>query len=135
MRIHPVPENLRSPGHRYPAHNQGNGMEGYFDEWARRHADDLDTDWIYLPVRWTNNYVRDRQARGDCDLQASSEHQAVLDELRPNERYFTVVQCDDGIYEDTPLNVLIFGAGGVGDVPIPLLCDPHPIVRGGERPW
>ena len=134
MRIHAVSSSLRSPGHRYTPHNTSNGLEGYFDEYAHRHAAELDTDWIYLPVRWTNNYVRSRQERGEPDLIACPRHQAVLNSLPANERYFTVVQSDDGIYEDVPPNVLVFGAGGVGDVPVPLLCSPHTRARGGHRP-
>ena len=135
MRIYDIPNQLRSPGHRYPAHNTSNGLEGFFDEYASQHANELDTDWIYLPVRWTNNYVRSRQSRRDSDLAACPQHQEILSRLSPLKRYFTIVQCDDGIYEDVPNNVLVFGAGGVGDIPIPLLCTPHSRASGGIRPW
>jgi len=80
----------------------------------------LKTDWIYLPIYWTNNYVQRGFKADECA-------QGVLDSLDAGERYFTVVQCDDGIYERYPENLLVFGAGGVGDIPIPLLAaPPHP---------
>lgn len=133
MRIFDVPAALQAPGHRYPPHNEGLGLECYVSQYMRQHAAAVDTDWIYLPVHWTNNYVRARDARPSADLRAMPEHQALIDTLLPSERYFTVVQCDNGVYEDLPPNVLVFGAGGEGDIPIPLLADPHPIVRGGQR--
>ncbi len=120
MRIANVPGALQTPSHRYPPHAVGVGIEEYFGQYAREHAAGLDTDWIYLPVYWTNNYVR-------SEFAVSPRAQQVLDSLDERERYFTIVQCDDGIYGQLPSNVLAFGAGGTGDIPIPLLCSPpHP---------
>jgi hypothetical protein len=118
MRIHDVPPSVQEPSHRYPAHVVGMGLEQRFGVYARVNADLLDTDWIYLPVYWTNNYVKQKFA-------GLPDAQTVLDSLDPKERYFTVVQCDDGIYEKVPQNVLVFGAGGTGDIPIPLVCEKH----------
>ena len=133
MRILEVPLSLRSPGHDYPQHNVGDGQEGYFDSYAHLHASELDTDWIYLPIRWTNNYVVNRVRTSSPDLFPMPEHQKILDSLLPNERYFTIAQCDDGIYEQIPRNLLVFGCGGRGDVPLPLLSSPHALRLGGHR--
>ncbi len=127
MRVADIPPELQSPSHHYPRHaTTGVGIEKYFGRYASAHATDLDSDWIYLPIYWTNNYVREKFA-------ALPVAQYALDSLDERERYFTIVQCDDGIYEQLPSNVLVFGAGGVGDIPIPLLCDPHPIPAEVKR--
>ena len=120
MRIASVPPSLQLPSpHPYPRHaTVGVSVEHHFGRYAAEH--DLDTDWIYLPIYWTANYVA-------TEFKAQETTQGVIDGLSPVERYFTIVQADDGVYETLPNNVLVFGAGGTGDVPIPLLCDPHQI--------
>ena len=118
MRIASVPPSLQLPSlHPSPRHAPaGVSIEHHFGQYAAEHA--LDTDWIYLPIYWTANYVT-------MGFRATETTQRVIDGLSPTERYFTIVQADDGVYEKLPNNVLVFGAGGTGDVPIPLLCDPH----------
>jgi len=77
------------------------------------------TDRIYLPIFWTNNYCR-------YGFRSNMKVQQFLDtSIRDDRRYFTVVQNADGVLERLPRNVKVFAAGGVGDVPIPLLCDSH----------
>lgn len=51
----------------------------------------------------------------------------MLQEMRTDLQMFTVVQHDDGLYHPWPSNLTVFGAGGVGNVPVPLLMPKCPI--------
>jgi hypothetical protein len=126
VKILNTPENLQQPTYLYPPHQEGPLIEEAFGQYAQENAGKIQADWTYLPIYWTNNYCKQRKDRGRADLQYVEAAQKFVDEnLRDDEYYFTIVQCDDGIYEDLPDNVFVFGAGGIGDEPIPLLCDPH----------
>jgi hypothetical protein len=125
MQILDVPVSLQSSARPYPPHSKGVGIEAFFHRYALHH--EIKTDWIYVPVYWTNNYHHDSTHRRTSQLSAMSAHQRILDSLNPVHRYFTLVQGDDGIYENTPECLTVFGAGGSGDIPIPLICDTqHP---------
>lgn len=107
----------------YPSHQCEDLIEEYADFFFSDVSDIK--DWTYIPVHWTgwscnHNYGKNRQAR--------QELYDFVDSL-PFGKYFTVVQNDDGTLYDDLLHkkgCVIFGAGGVGDIPLPLLCDPHP---------
>lgn len=111
-----VSANLQRPTLRYPAHSDDLGMEQEIH--CAIEEIGVPDGWTYLPVYWTNNY----HAYG---FHPVAEAQSLLNNLQSDQKYFTVVQCDDGIYENIPPNVTVFGGGGVGDVPIPLLCKKH----------
>ena len=49
--------------------------------------------------------------------------QSVIDKLQKDKTYFTIVQHDDGILIHMPNNVIVFGMGGIGDIPLPLTYD------------
>jgi len=136
--IYPVPASLQQPHKPYPPHSQGIGLEAELHRWIAKIG--VPDGWTYLPVYWTNNYHAQAKATGRCELQPVQDAMQLLTELDPDKRYFTVVQCDDGAYElniaqmhNHSRNVLVFGAGGVGDISIPLLCDPHPVQPERER--
>ncbi len=121
MQVLSVDESFRQPSHNYPRHHHGGSTERVCYEYVAKHASEIDTDYIYLPIYWTDNYVHHQAG----ELRPVKEVQDFLDSLDRSQRYVTVVQCADGIYERLPHNTLVFGAGGVGDVPLPLLCDQH----------
>lgn len=55
---------------------------------------------------------------------------SFFEHLEYSKKYFTVCQYDDGILADRGaggyrVNCKVFGAGGYGDVAIPLVCDEH----------
>lgn len=131
MNTVPVPEALRSPFHSYPPHEDGVGLERGFYDYTRDHA--ISTSASYVPIHWTNNYHRQSHNRKSCVLEPLDSAQRLLRRLDKYGQYFTVVQCDDGIYEDTPANLFVFGAGGTGDEPIPLLSTPHPTQSPHKR--
>lgn len=86
--------------------------------------DQIKTDLIYLPIKWTAFYCNNDFG---CAA-AKQEMQEYINTLPKDKKFFTVVQYDDGIMVDFP-NCLVFSAGGKPDdaIPIPLLCDPHKI--------
>lgn len=75
----------------------------------------------YLPILWTNFYIsRDYASKDMSDLQD------FLNTLDKNEKYFTIVQWDDGIINDiSGLDIKVLSSGGVGNYPIPLINMPH----------
>lgn len=115
-----VPKSLQQPSHAYPPHNE-TGLE----EYCYQHLSLAKTSTTYLPILWTNNYVVQQRQDKTSGFNIVPEAQAYVDQLDPNKLYATVVQCADGIYENLSSNVTVFGAGGVGDIPIPLVCTPH----------
>lgn len=124
----PVPEEFRpaDPMLPYPPHQRGPLVEPFFHAFHEANADRFPEDWIYLPVFWTAYY-----ARHEFGWRPLRRLQAFLDEsLDPSAPYFTIVQHADGILNLLPDSVVVFGAGGRGDVPIPLLSSPHPPAAG-----
>jgi len=124
MEVLKTPPELRCPSHRYPAHHRGPNLEQRCHEYLAEH--DVATDCVYLPIYWTNNYYQQGRTSGVPGYQPVPAVQKFLDGLDLDRHYVTVVQCADGIYERLPEHITVFGAGGVGDIPLPLICDPHP---------
>lgn len=121
-----VPDEFQPPSHRYPSHQVGQQLEEYFYHFALRHAGEFPDSWQYLPVFWSNvYYTRQQKSRKGYRTQRDLQDWLRL-HLNGPEQIFTLVQCDDGIYEALPEKVTVFGAGGRGDLEIPLLCDRHP---------
>lgn len=121
-----VPEQFRPArcGPPYPPHQQGPLIEERFHAFYLRHREDFPPSPVYLPVFWTSYYGNHDFARRPL-RQLQEFLDATLD---PATTYFTVVQHADGILNHLPAGqVLTFAAGGSGDIPIPLLCDPHPL--------
>lgn len=120
IRMLAVPEELRSRPSAYPEHST-TGIEQYFYQFAERRLD-LQTTLPYLPIFWTANYFGQQREERSATLHAVQRAQQVLDSLA-GLSCFTVVQADE-IYEHVPASVTVFGAGGDGHIPIPLLTDP-----------
>jgi len=119
----PVPSRFRPLSHRYAGHAGPWIEDAFYAFWRARRPAGIDR--VYVPVFWTDYYLRHGR------LAAHPELQAFLDgALSPDRRYFTIVQNDDGVLERLPANVLAFGAGA-GDMPIPLLGRRPP--RTAER--
>jgi len=70
----------------------------------------------YIPVFWTELQFLHQYIKHHL--------QSAIDKLSKGKSYFTVVQHDDGIcLINMPNNVVVFGMGGVGDIPLPLTYD------------
>jgi len=122
--IHAVPEMFK-PKIRveYPPDNKQIFEEWFYDNayvqvqepWIKRH---------YLPIFWTSFQVNNDYGKG----RKMHELQAYIDGLDRSKKYFTITQYDDGPLVDfKDLDIVVFGSGGGRiDVPIPLVCMPHP---------
>lgn len=121
--IHPVLEPLLAPAFRYQGY-AGPWVEDYFLEYWLRNRPNPGP--VYLPVLWSNFYQH-AQLHEYTPTQFSRIQGSIrklLDlELDRSKRYFTLLAYDHAIWDWHlfPRNVLVFSAGGWGDVPIPWL--------------
>jgi hypothetical protein len=116
----------------YPAHQTSLQLEDRAHEWFQQNP--VRTKRNYLPIRWTAYQVNNREKSKEMDR--LSRYCEWLGSM--GRKFFTVVQHDDGVLglrKDQPhANTLVFGAGGYGVHPIPLVCDEHP-VRGLSKKY
>jgi len=118
----PMPA-FMGPTHPYHEH-RGPWFERSFDHEVTRQRIEFKRD--YLVGYWTD-YMEEK-VRGKHNKKRAGQQwhrrrammRVMLDEL-PDTPMFTVVQHDDGMYHPWPKNLTVFGAGGVGDVSVPLL--------------
>ena len=94
--------------------------------------EDLESDYIYIPIQWTSWHVNPHGEYGQ-NTQPLIDYCNELTAKYQDKKFFTVVQYDGGTL--VPIdNCRIFASSGdfsspvgSGSVyePIPLLCDPH----------
>lgn len=84
----------------------------------RKNAQNIQTDLVYCPIKWTAYHIQHDYGKERVKLQQ------YVSSLPKNQKYFTVVQYDDGLLVDFP-NCVVFSAGGKPNdaIPIPLVCD------------
>jgi hypothetical protein len=92
-------------------------MEEYMYEYIQSHT--IDTDFVYLPIFWTNlqNHPGFKKQKESLQI--------ILDEAiakEPQQKYVVIVQHDDGPLLRIPKDTLILGAC-TGDVPLPLIYE------------
>ena len=112
--------------HEYPPCNKVI-FEEYFYHWIMKNR--LVTKKTYLPIFWTNYYISKDYATKD--ITAINE---FLDTIDPNNKYFTIIQWDDGIVNPFYYNnIYVYGQGGGGEkkgfpghYAIPLNCQSEP---------
>ena len=93
----------------YPSYSSGKNMEEIFYEYFSTHKNNIDSEYIYLPVFWTSYYVTNDYANNIDELYN------WLETLDKTKKYFTIVQCAFGIFvKNFDLNILVFSAGGGG---------------------
>jgi hypothetical protein len=110
-------KNLITPP--YPSYHEGNDLESYFIQYYFDNISEFKKiDRKFIPVKWTAIYNQYRNLLDDL--------QSDLNQLNPNEKYFTVSQHDDAPYQKLPSDTLNFSAGGniPNTTPIPLICSP-----------
>lgn len=119
MNLQKIPNSLLIPtNHVYPPGNYVI-FEDYF--FRRFIQDKPETTRKYLPILWTNLYISRDYATKDM-----SDVDDFLKNLDKNEKYFTIVQWDDGIINKLEgLDILVLSSGGVGNYPIPLNNMPY----------
>lgn len=121
----------------YPGHQRGPLLEEYMHRYlAERRAEiELPRPWTYVPVYWTSYAARRRRTRAWQMLGNPSDRRLrsfLARSLEDETRYFTFSQHDDGLRQRgrfASTAILEFSSGGCGDIPLPLLCDPHPRIE------
>jgi len=93
----------------YPEYSSGKNMEEICFQYFLDNKDNIQTEYIYLPVFWTSYYVLNQYGENIQPLYI------WLDTLDKSKKYFTIVQYASGIYIRNPINnILVFSAGGGG---------------------
>lgn len=92
----------------------------------RQKAHLIKTKRIYLPIKWTAYQIQADYGHNEQKMLALKRYCGSLG--KSGEKYFSIVQYDDGALHKVK-NCLMFGAGGVGDIAIPLVTDCH------QRKW
>ena len=118
---------------RYPPHQ---GLNPLIEERAFSYFNtiDVDSDYLYIPIQWTqyhcsNNWGNDTQKIGEIQNWIND-----LTAKHPDEKFFTVVQYDDGTLVSIDRCKVFASSNSPKSpkaetqeyIPIPLLSDPHP---------
>ena len=125
-----VPEIFRPKDtHPYPRHQTGPGLEDRAEQYFKL-IENSQITRLYLPIKWTAyqiaaNYGHEPKKifvlKNYCN---SLYGPSAVVEDKP--KFFTVVQYDDGNLAPVR-GCRVFGAGGIGDDPIPLVTDRHQV--------
>ena len=110
MIIENIPKNFQ-PNYKsnYPSYSSGKNLEELFYDYFLEKKQEIQSDFIYLPVFWTSYYVLNNYGE---NIKLLYEW---LDKLDKNKKYFTLVQYASGIYvKNIPSNIIVFSAGGGG---------------------
>lgn len=100
----------------YPPFSSGVLIEQYMNEFIKLKGT-IGTR-KYINVNWTNIFVNKTFKNQPIDEKLLQDY---LDKLDPNEKYFTVVQLDDGVLFKLPPDTLVYGC--CSNIPIPLVYD------------
>ncbi len=90
----------------YPPFKNGLYLEEYFSENNKKDN--------YIDVFWTN--IQCNQTTNKTEIQ-----KLIDSKYNEDKQYFTIVQHDDGVLYKLPKNTIVFGAGGTGNIPLPLI--------------
>ena len=110
MLIYNVPDKFK-PEYKsdYPSYTSGKNMEEICFQYFTINRNNINTDYIYLPIFWTSYYVKNNYANNIDELYN------WLETLDKTKKYFTVVQYASGIFvRNFELKILVFSAGGGG---------------------
>ncbi len=108
----------------YPPRNKSKNFEAYFYDYFKDNK--FDTDYIYIPVQWTNYLISKNYGKNIEELK-----KFIHNNLEANKKYFTIVQYAGGPLVTMP-NTLIFSMGGTFNtknhktskvIPLPLIYD------------
>jgi hypothetical protein len=93
----------------YPSYSSGKNMEEIVYESLKMNRENIKTDMVYLPVFWTSYYLKTNYFDG-IDLLCK-----WMETLDTSKKYFTIVQCDYGIFiKNLKINITAFSSGGGG---------------------
>lgn len=110
MHIIDIPKEFQpSYNSNYPPYSSGKNIEEIFYDYFLKNNDDIESEYIYIPVFWTSYYIINNYAANIEQLYN------WLDTIDKTKKYFTVVQYDSGIFiKNYNLNIMVFTAGGGG---------------------
>lgn len=106
----------------YPPFKSGLYLEESFSKFYSQNKNKFPKDWVYIDILWTNIYCNNLFQGIPYQ---SQELQEFINTFPKDKKYFTVVQFDDGVLQKLPEKTLVFAAGGVGHVPLPLIYEDH----------
>ena len=75
---------------KYPPHQKSKNIEAKVYEEIIKNSSKLNSQLIYLPIQWTNYFVKNQYGKNISKLQN------YLDSLPSNNKYFSVVQYAGG---------------------------------------
>lgn len=136
MNIVDVPRVFRMPQvMRFPTHQMGEYIEQFAERFfSGLNQNDYSGEYWYLPIyysAWYHNHCGDNRVYNYDDKLLELMVDYIIS-LPRDRKYFTVCRLSkQGWLEDAlkEINCLVFGAGGWGDVAIPLISDNHRIKR------
>jgi hypothetical protein len=104
----------------YPPFKNGRYMEEYFYDYVLANKDKIETDYVYIPIFWTNlqNHPGFSKQKQNYDILLSR----AFKQYPQDTKFFIVVQHDDGPQLTLPTNTIIFGAC-TGSIPLPLIYE------------
>jgi hypothetical protein len=104
----------------YPPFKNGKYMEEYAYSYLLENKDKITTNYVYLPVFWTNLQIS--ESFGQMRAVYQKAFDAALVDFASDTLFFTIVQHDDGPMLQLPKNTLVFG-GCTGNIPLPLIYE------------
>ena len=108
-------------------------------------SQDIDSDYIYIPIQWTMYHCSNRFGKDTQKVKELQDWCNSLTEKFPDEKFFTVVQYDDGTLVSIDRCKIFASSNSPKSpksdtteyLPIPLLSQPHPgwhlHARAGSR--
>lgn len=104
----------------YPPFKHGKYLEEYAYDYFLAHQDSIETEYVYLPVFWTNlqNHAAFAKQKESLVILLTK----AIRTLPPDTQFFTVVQHDDGPFLPLPKSTVIFGSC-TGSIPLPLIYE------------
>jgi hypothetical protein len=97
-----------STSHVYPPFKNGKYMEEYIYEYLTKHQERIETNWVYIPIFWTN--LQNHPAFSEMKARYRTVLQIAIQIYPKNTQFFTCVQHDDGPQLPLPPQTVIFGA-------------------------
>lgn len=100
---------------KYPPFLNGLHLEEFFSKYYL--DNNFSAERIFINALWTN-----LQLEENFKIKQSELQNEINSATNSYDKYFTVVQFDDGVLFNLPKNTLVFGAC-YGDIPIPLIYE------------
>lgn len=117
----------------HPPHQGSNPLieERVFDYFSTQN---IDSEYIYIPIQWTMYHCSNRFGKDDKKIEEIQDWCNSLTEKFPDEKFFTVVQYDDGTLVSIDRCKIFASSSSLKSpknktteyIPIPLLSQPHP---------